>query len=78
MPDGPNAGLHRAMAVGSFTWDVTIRAVTYRVCCDGGTALVIRGPSFSAPATTVEGNPFSATFSGSAFGSGGDVVVTKA
>jgi hypothetical protein len=76
--DGPNAGLHRATAVASYTWEVTIRGVNYQLCCDPGDTLVIRGPSSSAPSKSVEGSPFSATFPGAALGAGGDVVVTKA
>jgi hypothetical protein len=77
VPDGPHAGLHRATAVSHLTWEMTTRGMTYKVSCDPP-ALVIRGPSSSAPAASVEGNPFSATFSGAVFGAAGDVVVTKA
>jgi hypothetical protein len=77
VPDGPNIGLHRAMAVSYLTWEMTIRGATYRVSC-GPPGLVIRGPSTSTPATSVERHPFSATFSGAVFASAGNVVVTKA
>jgi len=78
VPDGPNSGLHEATAVSNLTWVVMIRGVTYRVACEPGTALVIRGPSTSQTSTSVEGNPFSAVFPGTPFGARGDVVVTKA
>jgi hypothetical protein len=77
VPDGPNAGLHTATTVSSLAWELTLRGVTYRVCCDPGPALVIRGPSSSAPAHSVEGGPFSATFPGAVLGAVGEVVVTK-
>ena len=78
VPDGPNAGVHRAMVVGALAWEVSIRAVTYRVCGQHGAALVVQGPSASTAALEVEANPFSAIFPGAAFGSRGDVVVMKA
>jgi hypothetical protein len=78
VPDGPHAGLHRATAVSYLTWAATIHGVTYEVSCDRGGALILRGPSASSPATSVEDGPFSATFPGAVFGAVGDVVVTKA
>jgi hypothetical protein len=78
VPDGPNAGLHRAKAVGPFTWDLTVRGVAYRVCRCGASGLAIRGPSSSVSAASIEGSPFSATFPGSALAAAGDVVVTLA
>ncbi len=78
VPDGPNAGLHRATAVSYGTWAVTVRGVTYEVCCDGVAALVLRSPSTAAPSTAVERGPFSAIFPGKVVGAVGDVVVTKA
>jgi hypothetical protein len=76
--DGPNAGRHTARSVSYLTWEVSIHGVIYKVSCDAGTALVIRGPSSSAASTAVEGGPFSAIFPGAVFGAVRDVVVTKA
>jgi hypothetical protein len=81
VPDGLNAGLHRATAVSSLAWEVTIRGLTYKLSCDTLAALVVlvvRGPASSAASTSVERNPFSAIFPGAPFGAAGDVVVTKA
>jgi hypothetical protein len=78
VPDGPNAGLHQATAVSCLKWAVTVRGVTYEVCCERGADLVLRGPSAAAPSTSLEGSPFSASFPGAVFGAVGDVVVTKA
>jgi hypothetical protein len=78
VPDGPNAGLHQARAVASYAWELIVRGVTYRLCCDCRGALVIQGPASSAPASSVEDRPFSATFPGSPLGAGGEVVVTVA
>jgi hypothetical protein len=78
VPDGPNAGLHRATVVSYLTWAVTVRGVTFEVSCDRGAVLVLRGPSSASPSKSVEGGPFSATFPGAVLGAVGDVVVTKA
>jgi hypothetical protein len=77
--DGPNAGLHRATAVASFTWALIIHGVGYRVCGgDSGSGMSLQGPSFSVPAASVDANPFSAVFPGKALGARADVVVIKA
>jgi hypothetical protein len=78
VPDGPDAGLHTARAVSPLAWELTVGGATYRLSCDTPAGLLIRGPSSSAPATSVEGNPFSAAFPGAVFRAAGAVVVTKA
>jgi hypothetical protein len=78
VPDGPNAGMHRATNVSALTWAATIHAVTYKVFCNGNGALVIQGPSSSVPSANIDSGPFSAIFPGAVVGARGDIVVTKA
>jgi hypothetical protein len=78
VPDGPNAGRHKATAVAHLTWAMVIRGVTYKLACDDGAGLVMRGPSSAEPSSSVERGPFSATFPGAVLGSAGEVVVTQA
>jgi hypothetical protein len=78
VPDGPHAGLHTARAVSPLAWELTVGGATYRLACDAPAGLLLRGPSSSAPAASVEGNPFSAAFPGAVFRAAGAVVVTKA
>jgi hypothetical protein len=78
VPDGPRAGLHRATAVSHMTWELPVGGVTYRLCFGCGALPVLLSPASSAPSTSVEREPFSATFPGAVFGAAGDVVVTIA
>ncbi len=78
VPDGPNAGRHRAHAVAFLTWQFAVGGRTYTLGCAGGNSLLLRGPSASALPAALEWGPFSAVFPGELLGSAGDVVVTVA
>ena len=78
IPSGANAGAYRATAVALMTWDVTIGGVPYRLVCTEGASLTIHGPSSSAPSTSFESDPFSATFPGDIFDADDEIVVILA
>jgi hypothetical protein len=56
---------------------VNIAGVDYALFC-GGPGLVIEGPAFVTESSSVDCNPFLATFPGALLGATVDLVVTKA
>lgn len=78
IPSGANAGAYRATAVSIMTWHVTIGGVPYRLVCAEGESLTIHGPTSSAPSTSFEVDPFSATFPGDIFDADDEIVVIVA
>src|SRR5262245_56860162 len=77
VPDGDNAGSHKASAVASLTWSVTVGEIACLILVRG-CDLVLQGPSGSVCSASVESEPFSATFPGKLFGATEDIVVTVA
>ena len=77
VPDGPNAGIYAANAVGPLRWAVSIAGVAHELFCGGsGAGLAIAGPAGAADATSAACNPFSSTFP-PLFGATLNVVVTE-
>jgi hypothetical protein len=75
---GMQAGEHRAVAVAFREWRLTIGGETYRVVCREEVGLVLHGPFGSAPSSTFESDPFSATFPGHLLGADEEIVVIVA
>ena len=78
VPSGANAGAYRATAVSLTTWQVIVGGVPYRLVYAEGASLTIHGPSASAPSTSFEADPFSATFPGEIFDADDEIVVIVA
>ncbi len=78
IPDGPHCGHYKAVVISHLTWSLAIRETPYRIAADAANKLVLHAPASSTVSTSVERDPFSATFPGAAFGAAGDVVVTIA
>jgi hypothetical protein len=78
IPDGPYTGHYKAVVISHLTWGLTISEIPYRIAADTSNLLVLHAPASSAVSTSVEREPFSASFPGVLFGSAGDVVVTIA
>jgi hypothetical protein len=78
IPDGPRSGHYEAVVISHLTWSLIIGETPYRITADTSSQLVLHAPASSTVSTSVERDPFSATFSGAALGAAGDVVVTIA
>lgn len=78
VPSGAHAGAYRATSVSLLTWEVTIGGVPYRLVCAEGETLTIHGPSASSRSTSVDFEPFTATFPGDLFDAEDEIVVVVA
>ena len=74
---GKHAGSHKATPVASGKWDLTLAGVTY-VIHYAGEDLLMHGPSFTAYCTSLESDPFSATFPGRMLDADDEIVVIVA
>jgi len=78
IPDGPKTGHYQAVVISHLTWGLTIGETPYQIAADTSNSLVLHAPASSIVSSSVEKEPFSASFPGALFGAAGDVVVTIA
>ena len=76
--DGANAGTYKARTVAALKWRAIIGGEAYVLCPGPDNRLAMKGPLSSVSATSVAGEPFSATFPGAIVGAKNDIVVTLA
>jgi hypothetical protein len=77
VPDGKNAGIHKAKSIALLKWQVTLGSAHFAIgTCAAGKTLVIQGPGVSVSSRAIALKPFSAAFPGASFGATKDVVVT--
>ena len=74
--DGANAGTYKASAVAALKWRVIIGEKAYVLSAGPGKRFAMMGPAASILATSVAGEPFSATFPGAIVGAKNEIVVT--
>ena len=78
VPDGKNAGAYQATAVASMKWRVAVGGTLYALAYCNVAGWTIKGPSASAPSTSFDCDPFSATFPGAILEAVDEIVVTVA